>query len=125
MAVTNTSDMQGYKNSNDLSAKRYYIVKQDTSNDGYVVLAAAATDPILGVLQNDPKAGETAVVKVGPPGDGKVIAGGTIHNGDKITSDSNGKAVATTTAGDNIIGVAVQEAVTGDIFRYRAENSRY
>lgn len=96
----------------DLSAKRYYIVKLDTA--GAIVLAAAATQNIVGVLQNKPQSGEAGIYRFG--GTTKVIAGGTIAIGDWVTSDSAGKAVATTTDGDITIGRALESAVSGDIF---------
>lgn len=99
---------------NDLSAKMFYIVKVDTANDNSVVLAAAGTDPIVGVLQNKPKATAAAVVRMS--GTSKVIAGGTVTRGDLVTSDSNGKAVTTTTNKDVAVGRALSSAVSGDIF---------
>ena len=105
---------RSFLSTNDLSTKQYYIVKVDTSADVSVVLAAAGTDPIVGVLQNKPKAGIAAVVRWG--GSTKVIAGGTITRGDRVTSDSNGKAITTTTNKDVQLGIALQSAVSGDIF---------
>lgn len=98
---------------NDLSTKQFYIVKADTANDHSVVLAAAGTDPIVGVLQNKPKAASAALVRF--IGTTKVIAGGTITRGDRVTSDANGKAVTTTTNKDVQLGVALVSAVSGDI----------
>ena len=105
---------KSFLSTNDLSAAEFLIVAQDTSNDGSVVAAASATDPILGVLQNKPKAGESAVVRWG--GSTKVIAGGTVTRGAWVTSDSSGHAVSTTTAGNVLLGRALQSAVSGDIF---------
>ena len=104
---------KSFVSTNDLSAKQYYIVAVDTSNDQSVVLAAAATDPIVGVLQNKPKALQAGLVRF--IGTSKVIAGGTITRGDKVTSDSNGKAITTTTNKDTLVGVALSSAVSGDI----------
>jgi hypothetical protein len=100
------------KCSEDLSAKQFYIVQQDANGD--VEVAEGATDLLLGVLQNDPKSGEGATYRF--IGTSKVIAGGTIAVGDWITTDANGKAVATTTDGDVVIGKALEAAVTNDIF---------
>ena len=96
-----------------LIAKQYYIVKQHT--DGTLILAAAATDGIVGVLQNKPAVGAAALVRF--LGTTKVIAGGTISVGAKVTTDSNGKAVATTTDGDVIIGtyLGTAAAASGDV----------
>lgn len=97
----------------DLSAAEYVIVKVDVSNDQSVVIAAASTDPICGVLQNKPKAGKAAVVRWG--GSSKVIAGGTITRGDRVTSDGSGHAVTTTTNKDVVLGLALSSAVAADI----------
>lgn len=105
---------KSFVSTNDLSLKQFYIVAQDTSNDESIVLAAAATDPILGVLQNKPAAGKAALVRF--LATSKVIAGGTITRGDLVTSDGNGKAVTTTTDHQVILGRALQSAVAGDIF---------
>lgn len=96
-----------------LAAKMYYFVKQHT--DGTLIIAAAATDKIVGVLQNKPAVGAAAVVRFG--GTTKVIAGGTITVGAWVTSDASGKAVATTTAGDVVMGkyLGAASAASGDI----------
>jgi len=96
-----------------LAAKQYYIVKQHT--DGTLIIAAAATDHIVGVLQNKPAVGAAALVRF--IGTTKVIAGGTINPGDRVTTDSAGKAVATTTDKDVVLGTAILNAAAaaGDI----------
>lgn len=83
-----------------LAAKQYYIVKQHT--DGTMILAAAATDAIVGVLQNKPAVGSPALVRMG--GTTKVIAGGAINPGAWVTSDGDGKAIATTTDKNVVLG---------------------
>lgn len=96
-----------------LETKQYYIVKQHT--DGTVILSAAATDKHVGVLENKPAVGKAALVQIA--GTAKVIAGGTIAVGAWVTSDSNGKAVATTTDKDVVIGkyLGSASAASGDI----------
>ena len=105
---------KSFTSTNDLSAAEFLIVAMDTSNDGSCVAAASNTDPIVGVLQNKPKATEAAVVRWG--GSSKVIAGGTVTRGAYVTSDSSGHAIATTTNKDVVVGRALQAAVSGDIF---------
>jgi len=94
-------------------ATEFVIVKVDVSNDQSVVIAAASTDPIVGVLQNKPAAGAAALVRW--LGSTKVIAGGTITRGDRVTSDGSGHAVTTTTNKDVQLGIALSSAVSGDI----------
>ena len=96
-----------------LATKQYYLVKQHT--DGTLIIAAAATDKIVGVLQNKPAVGAAALVRF--LGTTKVVAGGVIGVGAWVTSDANGAAVATTTGGDVVIGkfLGTASAAAGDI----------
>lgn len=96
-----------------LATKQYYIVKQHT--DGTLILAAAGTDKIVGVVQNKPAVGAAALVRF--LGTTKVVAGGTISVGAWVTSDSNGKAIATTTDKDVVLGkyLGTASAASGDI----------
>lgn len=102
----------------DLSTKQWYIVRQTAENA--VNLASAATQKLMGTLQNKPKSGETAEIAVG--GNVKVIAGGTVAINDPLTSDAAGKAIAATqtTAGAQptsyVLGFARRAAVSNDIF---------
>lgn len=98
----------------DLSAKLYYLCKIDT--DGDIILAAAGTDHVFGVIREGNTADKPVTVQFG--GIGKVIAGGTIVAGDRLTADANGKAVATTTAGNKVIGVALMSASANEIFSF-------
>ncbi|MFI2837553.1 DUF2190 family protein [Mycolicibacterium sp. PDY-3] len=108
----------------DLSTKQYYVVKTDSN--GKYVLASAATDAIAGVLVNAPKLGETAdVANINGSGTFKVAAGGTIAKDAYLTTDANGKAIATTTTGNRVFGRAVAAAVSGDIVEYRKSNEKY
>lgn len=93
---------------------QYLIQKMDGTTAEKVVVAAAATDKLLGVLQNKPKAGEPALVRV--LGTSKVVAGGAVAQGDFVTSDGAGKAIATTTDKNVVIGMALEAAATSDIF---------
>lgn len=117
MATFQEGNIISIKSATDLSDERFFIVKTDSS--GLVVLAAAETDMILGVLQNDPVAGEVALVRpLNASGTGKVIAGGSISKNDKLTSDSAGEAIATTTATHRVFGIALEAADNGDVFEY-------
>ncbi len=95
----------------NLTGKLYYIAKLSS---GAAVLGAAATDKLIGVITEENVSGSPVTVQFG--GIAKVIAGGSISEGDLITSDGNGKAVATTSAGNRIIGIALSGADSGDVF---------
>ncbi len=95
----------------DLSASQFKIVTVDSN--GRAALAGATTLGV-GVLQNKPAAlGQAATVAFG--GISKVVAGGSITAGARITSDASGNAIAATTAGDAVVGVALASAASGDI----------
>jgi len=98
----------------DLSAKQYYITKLTSTG---VDLAGTATSLICGVLQNTPDTGEQATVQF--LGTSKVKAGGNVAIGDWVTATTGGKAVATTTDKDFVVGQALEVAVDGDIFEIR------
>jgi hypothetical protein len=96
-----------------MTTKQYYIVQLDAS--GNIEVAEGATDLIVGVLQNKPAAGAAALYRFG--GTSKVVSAGSVAIGDWVTTDSAGKAVATTTDGNIVIGRALEVGTTdGDIF---------
>ncbi len=115
MSVQNNLLNKSFVASADYSAKQYYIMKQTTSTTPYgIVLASAATDNVIGILQNEPNVGETGVVAI--IGTAKVIAGTPISIGEFIVADSNGKANTIQAAGEIVIGQALEEATAaGDI----------
>lgn len=91
----------------DLSSGRYLICQQEA--DGDVILATAATQNLVGVLLNKPAAENRAAVvrMLGPV---KCIASASIDEGDAITATTGGKAVATTTDTQIVIGYALTAA---------------
>jgi hypothetical protein len=110
----------------DLSAKQFFGIKVDST--GKAALAAAG-EPCIGVLQNNPTSGQVATV--GFLGTSKAKAGGSITAGDQVTTDANGKIVAATKGrtntsdagaaadaliGSNVIGIALSGASTDDVF---------
>lgn len=125
MATTvDGSRKSAYKAAADYSAKQYYIVK--LSADDEATLASAASDLLLGTICNKPKAGENVEVygRWGG-GTGKVICGGSVSRGAFLTADSAGKAVATTTVGQEILGRALQAGDAGDIIEYASMFTKY
>ncbi len=100
-----------FKAAADLSAKQFYIVKLTAENT--VNIADAATAAIVGVLTNDPASGKAAAV-AGPGSVAPVITGGSISVGALVTSDANGKAVAASTEGSRILGIALSASTGAD-----------
>lgn len=127
MATFTDGSHYSAKSAADLSTKRFFIVKTDST--GKVVLSSAATDKHLGVLADGGRvSGDTVDVNlVNGTGTYKVIvgAGGTIAKDDFITSDSAGKAVTTTTAGDRVIGQAMQAGAIGAQVEYIKKDFKY
>jgi len=93
-----------------MTDKQHYIVQLDAA--GKIEVGEGATDLLVGVLQNTPAAGEQAVYAF--TGTAKVKAGGTVGVGAWVTSDTGGKAVATTTDGDVVIGRYLGTAAAAD-----------
>lgn len=111
-----------FDSATDLSAKQYFIVKISAAKT--VALASAATDAIAGTIQNVPVSSGLVEVAIAG-GTAKVVAGGSISAGDYLTTDGNGKAVATTTDGDQVIGVAVEAGDASDVVEYIVARSRF
>jgi hypothetical protein len=95
----------------------YRIVKPGTA-DNQVVLAAAVGDALIGVT-NEVAAAINERADIIHAGIAEIEAGGAITRGDWLTTDANGKAVAAAPAAgvnNNVIGRALVNAASGDIF---------
>lgn len=104
----------------------YRIVRfSDAANGSTVNIASAATQAIIGTTGKVGASAAGQMVDVHRSGLNPVQLGGTVNAGDWLTSDANGKAIATTTAGDGVIGRAEQPGVADDIIDYFAAASRY
>lgn len=100
----------------DLSSSQYLVVQAASTAGQVKVATTAATDPILGVLQNDPASGEAAEVAFA--GICKVKAAASVTYGAPVTTNSTGQVAVTTTDGDQIVGIAMEASDTaGDIIR--------
>lgn len=81
-------------------------------SSGKIVAAAAATDVIVGVVNSKAYANTVADVYLrSAHGTLCVLAGGTITAGDAVTVNSSGQGITTTTAGNQILGYALEAAV--------------
>lgn len=119
MAVTNDGPQRTFKAGADLSASsnRNKAVKQDSNGD--IVLATAATDKTIGVLQETAKDNGNAIVRLNS-WTSKATAGGTVTPGAYLTPTTGGKLIATTTAGQRIVGIALirENAADGDTIEF-------
>lgn len=84
---------------------------------GLIVAAADANDAIIGVLDVAHDAGQDANVRL-RSGSGSAVglAGGAITQGAKVTANADGELIATTTARDEVVGIALEAAADGDLF---------
>lgn len=84
----------------DLSAKQYHIVEMTA--DMTVNVCNNAADKPIGILQNKPRAGETAIVRM--LGVSKVVADAALSRDANYGTSADGQAMAKTVAGDVILG---------------------
>lgn len=91
-----------------------YLIVKFGSSDDKIKKGVAATDKVIGVVQA--KASAAGVrINVMLSGVTLVRAGGTVARGDLLTTDTAGKAVATTTAKNRLVGMAVGSGVKDDV----------
>lgn len=110
MSQYNASGHKGYVTDNALA--KGLAVKLSA---GKVVVATAGTDFIIGVTVAPASAGSVADIRLrSSQGTTLVKAGGTIAIGDAVTATTGGAAITTSTAGNKVIGVALEAGVSGD-----------
>ena len=109
MATENISLKHTLVAAADLSSSQYCAVDIDTN--GKAALPSAGGRAI-GVLQNDPISGAEATIALF--GVTKMILGGTVAKGDFVKVDAAGKAVATSTATDKVVGICVEGGASGN-----------
>lgn len=99
----------------DLSASQYRFVKLDT--DGEVIAASATTDRPIGVLQNNPTAGQIAEVTV--VGGTKLKAGGSASVGNPVFTSASATAVTATIGSAAstfyVLGTFLEDAAAGQV----------
>lgn len=125
-------DLPGMVATADLSGKQFYFVKLDPATADQIVICSAASDRPLGVLQNKPKAGEAAqvrvagVTKVSIGSAGLALADPNIPNATTLVgTDASGQAVAknfTSTGadyGDWVRGETIEGGSSGELATMR------
>lgn len=84
---------------------------------GKIVTAAnAVTDKSIGIAMNAATGADEKVEVALPGGGAKALAGGSISAGDLLAPTTGGALIATTTATNRYIAVALEDAVSGDLF---------
>ena len=89
----------------DLSSYQYYVVKHASTAGACKVATTAATDTLMGILQNDPTSGQAA--EVAYTGIAYALAEASVTAGSAVTTSSTGRVKTTTTDLDQIVGFAL------------------
>ena len=107
--------LPGLKASATLAAKQYYAVKL-ASTAGEVAVCSSGTDVVIGLVQNDPAAGEAA--DVAALGVALGYASTAITRGTALATNTTGQLETTSTDNYQVIGIALEAATAaGDIIR--------
>lgn len=97
-----------------------YLIAKHSAAGGTIEIASANTDLLLGAVDSlGVEAGGLADFSLG--GGSEVRLGGTVAQGDPLTSDANGKAIKALPANSTqvrIIGFALAAGVADDIIPY-------
>lgn len=89
-------------------------VKAGSDRD-HVAKATGATQKIKGLAMNTTSAADDKVEVALPGGGTKGLLGGTVADGDFLTSDASGNLIMTTTTADRIVAMAMEAGVAGDL----------
>lgn len=91
-----------------------------------IVLATAATDVILGVIEVAAKIGKPIDVHLrSAAGTATIKLGGTVAAQAAVTANGSGVGITTTTAGDQIIGYALEGGTTGKFIEIMPSTAKY
>lgn len=109
MALKGETTAYGFEAAVSFSGKKFYGVKLD--GDGKAALSGAG-ERVVGIMQDEPAAGEHGAVVLSGPSWAK--AGASINAGDLLKSDADGKLIPVTTDKDAYVGQAMEDAATND-----------
>jgi len=115
MTVHYSGDDISFVAAEDLSSYQYRFVHQAT--DTTVDLMDGATEFPIGILQNAPESGETAVVRI--TGTSKLVMNAAVTVGSKVKAEyvgatDNGKGDAADTDYDNVRGICIEASGAED-----------
>lgn len=115
MASHGQGVFSSYEVTEDLSAKKYYMVKLGAT-DFRVLLNTAAGGPIVGILAEEIDGSSNAKhASIATGGRFKLKIAGTIADNGLITDDGNGAGVAATGSNKQAPLRACQDGVSGDV----------
>ena len=110
MATDNTKTCISFTAATDLSAWQHKPVK--VAGNGTVEAADADNDPSMGILQNDPTAGQAAIVCVA--GISKAVFGATLAAGAIVENQATSGELIANTTGGYAIGIVIRGAGDGE-----------
>lgn len=123
--LISTQDMSAggtFVTAQSLTTSQGILVKLDASNPGQFVPTAAATDLSIGVLLDQPQAGQVGTIRLlNAGGKSYVQLGGTVAINSPLVANSKGQAVAATQAAagaqpvNALIGWATEAGTAGAI----------
>lgn len=85
-------------------------VTMDTANAASVILQTTSKAPIVGILLNNPKAGEGAQIQSVRGSSAKVLAGAAISKGDYLMTDTSGRLITATSGAVSVVAQASEAA---------------
>lgn len=101
----------------DLSALQYTMIYIDpTAGNGRAATATAVSDVPFGILQNKPAAAGRAAEVATVGSISKMVAGGTVDEGDEIMWGTGSKGIILSGATRWTIGIALSPAASGELF---------
>ena len=111
--IGETSGIEKHMIAEEALDTEYLIAKFGTTDEKLKKAVSATAAALIGVFQGKAKA--DAKINVMLTGITLVKIGGAVTRGNLITSDAAGKGIATTTAKNFVVGVALASGVDGDI----------
>ena len=102
----------GARASVDMRSLQYHPVMISAAEA--VAICRSLTQPVIGIIQNNPNTNENADVQV--LGFSKMVAGGTIARGDQLGPDASGYVAAVTNVGSWVFAIAWEAAALNEIF---------
>ena len=110
MAYERILDSINVPANSDLNSHQFKFMKYTS---GKLTVCTAAGERTVGLLSNDPNTDEGSLVVKG--GIAKCLLGGSVTQGDLMTTDADGKGITVADRGDYIACEALETGVTGDI----------
>jgi len=114
-----------FATANTLTTTQGLIVKLDAANPGSFIPAAAITDQLIGIIMDQPFAGQVGTIRLlNASGKSYVQLGATVAINSVLTTNSKGQAVVATQAAagvqptGHVIGVATEAGTAGAIIEF-------